>query len=194
MAITRSSSTPSLVQKKSSKMGFKSLPNRNKGKRPVVEEDDSNFAPTLSKRERAPLKKKSKVAAQEKIPQDNAQKNYQDGVGLRSQVLPDSNPSVAVEKAPAIASDEEVDDTVTYTPLLNKRKRASTLKSPFVDFRSADVSSTPMEVMSSDSQSRGDERDFKMVTYVKGLHALNDTFADPVSPEIEAKFDAWIGK
>ncbi|KAM6566509.1 hypothetical protein CsatA_025637 [Cannabis sativa] len=63
MAITRSSSTPSPVQKKSSKMGLKSLANRNKGKRPVVEEDDSDFAPPLSKREGAPPKKKSKVGA-----------------------------------------------------------------------------------------------------------------------------------
>ncbi|KAM6586584.1 hypothetical protein CsatA_009189 [Cannabis sativa] len=86
MTVTRSSSTPSHVQKKSSKIWLKSLANRNKGKRPVVEEEDSNFAPPLSKRGRAPPKKKSKVAAQEKIPQDDAQKNDQDGVGLRYQV------------------------------------------------------------------------------------------------------------
>ncbi|KAM6581059.1 hypothetical protein CsatA_004833 [Cannabis sativa] len=83
MAVTRSSSTPSPVQKKSSKMGLKSLANRNKGKRPVAEEEDSDFSPPLSKRGRAPPKKKSKVVAQEKIPQDDAQKNDQDGVGLR---------------------------------------------------------------------------------------------------------------
>ncbi|XP_060963962.1 uncharacterized protein LOC133033275 [Cannabis sativa] len=91
-------------------------------------------------------------------------------------------------------TDEETEDTVSNTPLLDKRKRAPALKSPFVDFGSADVGSTPMEVMSSGSQSTGDDRDFKMVTYVKGLYALNDSFADPVSPEIEAKFDAWIGQ
>ncbi|KAM6579690.1 hypothetical protein CsatA_003464 [Cannabis sativa] len=68
-------------------MGLKSLANRNKGKRPVVEEDDSDFAPPLSKRGRAPPKKKSKVAAHEKIPQDDAQKNDQDGVGLRNKDL-----------------------------------------------------------------------------------------------------------
>ncbi|KAM6551898.1 hypothetical protein CsatB_001706 [Cannabis sativa] len=51
-----------------------------------------------------------------------------------------------------------------------------------------------MEIMSSGSQSGGDERDFKMVTYVKGIYALNDSFADLVSPEIEAKFDAWVGE
>ncbi|KAM6574715.1 hypothetical protein CsatA_023042 [Cannabis sativa] len=67
-------------------MGFKSLANRNNGKRPVVEEDDSDFAPPLSKRERPPPKKKSKVAAQEKIPEDVSQKNDQVGGGLRSQV------------------------------------------------------------------------------------------------------------
>jgi hypothetical protein len=77
---------------------------------------------------------------------------------------------------------------------LDKRKRSPALKSPFVDFGSVDVGSTPMELMSSGSQSAGDDRDFKMVTYVKGLYALNDAFADPVSPEIEAKFDAWIGE
>ncbi|KAF4388084.1 hypothetical protein F8388_014767 [Cannabis sativa] len=77
--------------------------------------------------------------------------------------VPESNPSVSVEKVAAIPSDEEVDDTVTYTPLLDKRKRAPALKSPFVDFGSAIVSSTPME----------------------GLYALNDTFANLVSPKIE---------
>ncbi|KAM6556203.1 hypothetical protein CsatB_003222 [Cannabis sativa] len=51
-----------------------------------------------------------------------------------------------------------------------------------------------MEVMSSGSQSGGDERDFKMVTYVKGLYTLNDIFVDPVSLEIRAKFDASIGE
>ncbi|KAM6542391.1 hypothetical protein CsatB_006838 [Cannabis sativa] len=55
-------------------MGLKSLTNRIKGKRLVVEEDDSDFAPPLSKLGRAPLKKKSKVAAHEKIPQDDAKK------------------------------------------------------------------------------------------------------------------------
>ncbi|KAM6586670.1 hypothetical protein CsatA_009275 [Cannabis sativa] len=67
-------------------MELKSLTNRNNGKRPVVEEDDSDFAPPLSKRGRALPKKKSKVAAHEKIPQDDAQKNDQDGVGLRYKV------------------------------------------------------------------------------------------------------------
>ncbi|KAM6559381.1 hypothetical protein CsatA_028620 [Cannabis sativa] len=76
MAITRSSSTPSPVPKKSSKMGLKYVANRNKGKRPVVQDDDSDFAPQLSKRERAPPKKKSKVAAHEKISHAPAQKNY----------------------------------------------------------------------------------------------------------------------
>ncbi|KAF4371305.1 hypothetical protein F8388_023465 [Cannabis sativa] len=103
-------------------------------------------------------------------------------------------PNVVVEKADAIASDEEADVAVTYTPLLDKRKRAPILKSPFVDFGSADVSSTLMEVISSGSQSRRDERDFKMVTYAKGLYALKDSFSDPIFPEIEAKFDAWISK
>ncbi|KAM6560065.1 hypothetical protein CsatA_029304 [Cannabis sativa] len=55
-------------------MGLKFVANRNKGKRPVVQDDDSDFAPQLSKRERAPPKKKSKVAAHEKISNAPAQK------------------------------------------------------------------------------------------------------------------------
>ncbi|KAF4375752.1 hypothetical protein F8388_014474, partial [Cannabis sativa] len=106
--------------------------------------------------------------------------------------VPAPNPDVVGEKSDALHTDEETEDTVSDTPLLDKRKRAPALKSPFVDFGSADVGSTPMELMSSGSQSAGDDRDFKMVTYVKGLYALNDAFADPVSTEIEAKFDAWI--
>ncbi|KAM6547160.1 hypothetical protein CsatB_018836 [Cannabis sativa] len=108
--------------------------------------------------------------------------------------VPAPNPDVVGEKSDALHTDEETEDTVSDTPLLDKRKRAPALKSPFVDFGSADVGSTPMELMSSGSQSAGDDRDFKMVTYVKGLYALNDAFADPVSTEIEAKFDAWIGE
>ncbi|KAF4353631.1 hypothetical protein F8388_017954 [Cannabis sativa] len=108
--------------------------------------------------------------------------------------VPQANPDVVGQKTAALHTDEETEDTVSDTPLLDKRKRAPALKSPFVDFGSADVGSTPMEVMSSGSQLAGDDRDFKMVTYVKGLYALNDSFADPVSLEIEAKFDAWIGQ
>ncbi|KAF4369205.1 hypothetical protein F8388_023069 [Cannabis sativa] len=108
--------------------------------------------------------------------------------------VPAPNPDVVDQKSDAFHTDEETEDTVSDTPLLDKRKRAPALKSPFVDFGSADVGSTPMELMSSGSQSAEDDRDFKMVTYVKGLYALNDAFADPVSPEIEAKFDAWIGE
>ncbi|KAF4349262.1 hypothetical protein F8388_024229 [Cannabis sativa] len=93
--------------------------------------------------------------------------------------VPAPNPDVVGEKSDAIHTDEETEDTVSDTPLLDKRKRAPALKSPFVDFGSADVGSTPMELMSSGSQSAGDDRDFKMVTYVKGLYALNDAFADP---------------
>ncbi|KAM6542018.1 hypothetical protein CsatB_006465 [Cannabis sativa] len=56
-------------------MGLKSVANRNNGKRPVVQDDDSNFAHQLSKRDRAPPKKISKVAAHEKISHAPAQKN-----------------------------------------------------------------------------------------------------------------------
>ncbi|KAM6543354.1 hypothetical protein CsatB_007801 [Cannabis sativa] len=55
-------------------MGLKSVANRNKGKRPVVQDDDSDFAPQLSKRERAPPKKKSKVVAHERFCHAPAQK------------------------------------------------------------------------------------------------------------------------
>ncbi|KAF4358433.1 hypothetical protein F8388_018297 [Cannabis sativa] len=101
--------------------------------------------------------------------------------------VPQPNPNVAGQKSAVLHTDEETEDTISDTPLLDKRKRAPALKSLFVDFGSADVGSTPMELMSSSSQSAGDDRDFKMVTYVKGLYALNDSFADPVSPETEAK-------
>ncbi|KAF4404562.1 hypothetical protein G4B88_005948 [Cannabis sativa] len=101
--------------------------------------------------------------------------------------VPAPNPDVVGEKSDALHTDEETEDTVSDTPLLDKRKRAPALKSPFVDFGSADVGSTPMELMSSGSQSAGDDRDFKMVTYVKGLYALNDAFADPMPPEDGSK-------
>ncbi|KAF4367796.1 hypothetical protein F8388_016619 [Cannabis sativa] len=100
--------------------------------------------------------------------------------GVRKIHVPQPNPDVVGQKSAALHTDEETEDTVSDTPLLDKRKRAPALKSPFDDFGSADVGSTPMEVMSSGSQSAGDDRDFKMVTYVKGLYALNDSFADPV--------------
>ncbi|KAF4385470.1 hypothetical protein G4B88_005802 [Cannabis sativa] len=90
---------------------------------------------------------------------------------IRKINVPEPNPGVVGVKTAAIHTDEEAEDTISVTPLLDKRKRAPTLKSPFVNFGSADVRSTPME----------------------GLYALNDSFADP-SPEIEAKFDAWVGE
>ncbi|KAM6556202.1 hypothetical protein CsatB_003221 [Cannabis sativa] len=96
-------------------MGLKSLANRNKGKRPVVEEDDSDFALPLSKRGQAPPKKKSKVAAHEKIPQDDAQKNDQDGVGLRYQIknihpTDEERPKLQLE---GLFLDESIDDRGT---------------------------------------------------------------------------------
>ncbi|KAF4366353.1 hypothetical protein G4B88_026680 [Cannabis sativa] len=97
--------------------------------------------------------------------------------------VPAPNSDVVGQKSDALHTDEETEDTVSDTPLLDKRKRAPALKSPFVDYGSADVGSTPMELMSSGSQSAGDDRDFKMVTYVKGLYALNDAFADPCRGE-----------
>ncbi|XP_060972118.1 uncharacterized protein LOC133038089 [Cannabis sativa] len=69
--------------------------------------------------------------------------------------VPAPNPDVVGEKSDAIHTDEETEDTVSDTPLLDKRKRAPALKSPFVDFGSVDVGSTPMELMSSCSRPLG---------------------------------------
>ncbi|XP_060960658.1 nonsense-mediated mRNA decay protein 2-like [Cannabis sativa] len=46
--------------------------------------------------------------------------------------VPAPNPDVVGEKSDAIHTDEETEDTVSDTPLLDKRKRAPALKSPFV--------------------------------------------------------------
>ncbi|KAM6560613.1 hypothetical protein CsatA_029852 [Cannabis sativa] len=103
--------------------------------------------------------------------------------------VPNSIPAEVVEKRDANVSNEEEDDTVACTPLLDKRKCAPALKSPLVDFQSVDLKTSLIELMCSGSQSAGDERDFKIVTYVKGLRTLDDSFSNPVSPELEAKFD-----
>uniref|UniRef100_A0A803PJ56 Uncharacterized protein n=1 Tax=Cannabis sativa TaxID=3483 RepID=A0A803PJ56_CANSA len=224
-------------------MGVKSVPNKSKGKHPVVEDDDYDFALPVLKRDHGPAKKKYKVSLPQKIfPTSKNRKgkvevnheleDYQnqrilklslgedrgdgyvdddvlddkvgadafaigvvqgDVVGISQleidddQVVlagleavakikvPDSFPNEVVEKSDVNVSKEEEDDTVAYTPLVDKRKRASTLKSPFVDFGSSDLKTTPMEFMSPGSQIE-DERDFKIVTYVKGLYALDDSF------------------
>ncbi|KAM6577028.1 hypothetical protein CsatB_028865 [Cannabis sativa] len=86
MAVTRSSSSLFPVQKKSSKMDLKSLANKAKGKRPIIEDEDSDFAPPLTKRGRAPPKKKSKVGVQEKMTEDVAGKNDNAGGVIRTEV------------------------------------------------------------------------------------------------------------
>uniref|UniRef100_A0A803PXX3 Uncharacterized protein n=1 Tax=Cannabis sativa TaxID=3483 RepID=A0A803PXX3_CANSA len=47
-------------------MSLKSLSNKAKGKHPIIEDDDSNFAPPVTKLDRPPLKKESKSNEAEK--------------------------------------------------------------------------------------------------------------------------------
>ncbi|KAM6595808.1 hypothetical protein CsatA_006332 [Cannabis sativa] len=68
-------------------MGLKSLANKAKGKRPFIEEEDSDFAPPLTKRGRAPPKKKTKVRVQEKMAEDVYGKNNNVGVAVRTEVF-----------------------------------------------------------------------------------------------------------
>ena len=67
-------------------MGLKSLANKAKGKRPFIEEEDSDFAPPLTKRGRAPPKKKTKVRVQEKMAEDVYGKNNNVGAAVRTEV------------------------------------------------------------------------------------------------------------
>ncbi|KAF4396334.1 hypothetical protein G4B88_019134 [Cannabis sativa] len=107
--------------------------------------------------------------------------------------VPHSLPDEEVEKTNANVSKEEEDDALPCTPLVDKRKRALTLKSLFVDFGLSNLKTTPMELMSSGSQSAGNEQDFKIVTNVNGLYALDDSLFVPVSPELEAKKEIhWV--
>uniref|UniRef100_A0A803NQ76 Uncharacterized protein n=1 Tax=Cannabis sativa TaxID=3483 RepID=A0A803NQ76_CANSA len=66
-------------------MGVKFVANRSKGKRPVGEDDDSNFAPQLLKHDRGPAKKKSIVVAPPKISHASDNKNdlVDDDIGLK---------------------------------------------------------------------------------------------------------------
>ncbi|KAM6577996.1 hypothetical protein CsatB_029833 [Cannabis sativa] len=66
-------------------MGLKSLANKAKGKRPFIEEEDSDFAPPLTKRGRAPPKKKTKVRVQEKMAEDVYGKNNNVGAAVRTE-------------------------------------------------------------------------------------------------------------
>ncbi|KAM6547857.1 hypothetical protein CsatB_019533 [Cannabis sativa] len=56
-------------------MGHKSFANKAKGKRPVIDDDDSDFAPLVAKGGRRPVKKKSKVS----LPENNFNFNSQKG-------------------------------------------------------------------------------------------------------------------
>ncbi|KAM6584080.1 hypothetical protein CsatB_011082 [Cannabis sativa] len=67
-------------------MGLKSLANKAKGKCPIIEEEDSDFAPPLTKRGRAPPKKKTKVGVQEKMVEDVYGKNNNVGAAVRTEV------------------------------------------------------------------------------------------------------------
>ncbi|KAM6574310.1 hypothetical protein CsatA_022637 [Cannabis sativa] len=67
-------------------MGLKSLANKAKGKRPIIEEEDSYFAPPLTKRGRAPPKKKTKVGVQEKMAEDVYGKNNNVGAAVQTEV------------------------------------------------------------------------------------------------------------
>ncbi|XP_060974893.1 uncharacterized protein LOC133039862 [Cannabis sativa] len=65
MAITRSSSSPSPVLKQKSKMGKKTLANKSKGKRPILEDYDSDFDAPMPKRGRPHSSKKTKLNLEE---------------------------------------------------------------------------------------------------------------------------------
>ncbi|KAM6563229.1 hypothetical protein CsatB_023227 [Cannabis sativa] len=65
MAITRSSSSPSPVLKQKSKMGKKTLANKSKGKRPILEDYDSDFDAPMPKRGRPHSSKKTKLNVEE---------------------------------------------------------------------------------------------------------------------------------
>ncbi|KAM6571501.1 hypothetical protein CsatA_015581 [Cannabis sativa] len=56
-------------------MGHKSFANKAKGKRPVIDDDDSDFAPLVAKGSHRPVKKKSKVS----LPENNFNFNSQKG-------------------------------------------------------------------------------------------------------------------
>ncbi|XP_060970128.1 uncharacterized protein LOC133037239 [Cannabis sativa] len=67
MTIIHSLSSPSPLPKKKLKMGVKSVANKSKGKHPVVEDDDYDFALPVLKRDRGPAKKKYKIFRKEKL-------------------------------------------------------------------------------------------------------------------------------
>ncbi|XP_060967335.1 uncharacterized protein LOC133035516 [Cannabis sativa] len=77
MAITRSSSSPSPVLKKKSKMGKKSLANKSKGKRPIIDDFDSDFEAPMPKRVKPTSSKKSKLNLEESSLPEISGKKFQ---------------------------------------------------------------------------------------------------------------------
>ncbi|KAM6566093.1 hypothetical protein CsatA_025221 [Cannabis sativa] len=76
MEITRSSSSPSPVLKQKSKMGKKTLANKSKGKRPILEDYDSDFDAPLTKRGRSHSSKKTKLNVEEQtVPEISGKKS-----------------------------------------------------------------------------------------------------------------------
>ncbi|KAM6546218.1 hypothetical protein CsatB_026954 [Cannabis sativa] len=86
MAITRSSSSPSQVQKQKSKMGKKTLANKSKCKRPIVEEYDSDFDAPLTKRGTPHTSKKSKLNVEEQTVQEISGKKASASAEVRTDV------------------------------------------------------------------------------------------------------------
>ncbi|XP_060968825.1 uncharacterized protein LOC133036291 [Cannabis sativa] len=80
MAITRSSSSPSPVLKKKSKMGKKSLANKSKGKRPINDDFDSDFEAPMPKRVRPHSSKKSKLNLEEPTLPEISGKKFQKSI------------------------------------------------------------------------------------------------------------------
>ncbi|KAM6574656.1 hypothetical protein CsatA_022983 [Cannabis sativa] len=86
MAVTRSSSSPSPVQKQKSKMGKKTLANKSKGKRPILEEYDSDFDAPLTKRGRPHTSKKTKLNVEEQTVQEIFGNKTSASVEVRTEV------------------------------------------------------------------------------------------------------------
>ncbi|XP_060974724.1 uncharacterized protein LOC133039788 [Cannabis sativa] len=80
MAITRSSSSPSPVLKKKSKMGKKSLANKSKGKRPIIDDFDSDFEAPMPKRVKPTSSKKSKLNLEESSLPEISGKKFQKSI------------------------------------------------------------------------------------------------------------------
>ncbi|KAM6587527.1 hypothetical protein CsatA_010132 [Cannabis sativa] len=80
MAITRSSSSPSPVLKQKSKMGKKSLANKSKGKRPIIDDFDSDFEAPMPKRVRPHSSKKTKLNLEEHTVPEISGKKFQKSI------------------------------------------------------------------------------------------------------------------